>query len=285
MRAIRAEGEHTQACDRGARHGSPGTGADGEPREQGTPGELLRAFHWASRAPGAGEEEVPAEPGGLGAAAPQRGASLVASSGPPHCPPGAFAHLSVARCPLARLWVPGGSSPLALDPRPRTPTALGPCHRLPCASRHLGCGTGACPLSWFLRSHLGQPLGRNGVPKIRLPPRVRVPRGEGWGATPTAPPPPRTWAGGAHDSPPGGEREGHAGESAEAGGCAAVPGGGEPARAGCPFRGQPPTHVHTRPEGLSKVAVETLPSKRSPREAGGQPGSTGPAGCCLRCRS
>lgn len=168
MRAMQAEGGRTQACDRGAGQRSPGAGADGEPRAQGAPGDPLCAFPWASRAPGTGEEEVPAEPGGLGAAALQRGASIW--SLPPHCPPGAFAHLSVARQPLTSLWVPGGSSPPAPGPRPRTPAALGLWRRLPCASCHSACGTGMCP-----RSHLRQPLGRNGVPKICLPPRVRIP--------------------------------------------------------------------------------------------------------------
>lgn len=35
MRAMQAEGGRTQACDRGAGHGSPGVGADGEPRPRG----------------------------------------------------------------------------------------------------------------------------------------------------------------------------------------------------------------------------------------------------------
>lgn len=189
MRAMQAEGGRTQACDRGAGHGSPGVGADGEPRPRGRTeeprggggrgasgtrgpwGPPLRfplgfqsAWNWRRRGPGRAWRTRSS------CASKRCLVSCVIWSLPPHCPPGAFAHLSVARRPLTSLWVPGGSSPPAPGPRPRTPAALGLWRRLPCASCHSACGTGMCP-----RSHLRQPLGRNGVPKIRLPPRVRIP--------------------------------------------------------------------------------------------------------------
>lgn len=81
---------HAGLLLRGLEAGAPGTGGMPSPGNEGTPkGVPPTLSPWASRAPGAGEKEVPAEPGGLGAPAPQGGASSVASfvSCSPHCPP------------------------------------------------------------------------------------------------------------------------------------------------------------------------------------------------------
>lgn len=95
MRAIQAEGVHRGPWGRepmvwgGWGHAGMGMRHPEEP---------LHAFPWASRAPGTGEEEVSAEPGGLGASALQGGAFLVVScaSFSLHCPPGACRCLTVA---------------------------------------------------------------------------------------------------------------------------------------------------------------------------------------------
>ena len=95
MRAVQAEGGHTRACHWVLRTKAPR-------------GVLPTLFPCASRTPGTGEEEVPAELGGRGTPALQGGASLVVSSG--LCSPrfiGACRHFGVAWCPqgalLARL--------------------------------------------------------------------------------------------------------------------------------------------------------------------------------------
>lgn len=174
MRAMQAEGGRTQACDRGAGHGSPGAGADGEPRPRGrteeprggggrgAPGDP-RAFPWASRAPGTGEEEVPAEPGGLGAAALQRGASSVMSSGP---------SLPTVRLGPSRTsaW-PGDPSPAfgcraAVLPQPQAPD--------PGPQLHWGCGAGCrvlpairpVALGRAREATCGSPLEGTGSPRF-----------------------------------------------------------------------------------------------------------------------
>lgn len=124
------------------------------------PEEPLHAFPWASRAPGTGEEEVSAEPGGLGASALQGGAFLVSCG--LFLPPLSAWGLQMSQCglvspkctpgraPLTSLGVRGGGSPP--DPESDqtlkgTPAALGPGHRWLCAPCHLRRGAGVCPPS------------------------------------------------------------------------------------------------------------------------------------------
>lgn len=127
MRAIQAEGTHQEAW------GQEPTVWGGWGPGNGAPPEYpLHTFPWASRAPGTGEEEVSAEPGGLGASALQGGASLMVSCGL-FLPPLSAWGLQMPQCGLvtpkhtpgpallASLGVLGSSSPPApADARPRT---------------------------------------------------------------------------------------------------------------------------------------------------------------------